>query len=57
MKLFCDINESIQVLTEESAPGQKNYFIEGIFLQAELQNRNGRMYPKKVLEREVAKYD
>ena len=36
MKLFCDINEEVQVLTEEVAPGQKNYFIEGIFLMSNL---------------------
>ena len=35
---------------------RKNYFIEGIFLQGEIKNRNGRMYPMSVLDREVAKY-
>ena len=41
---------------EEEKEGKKNYFIEGIFLQAELKNRNNRMYPLKTLQKEVAKY-
>lgn len=57
MKLFCDINESIQVLTEESAPGQKNYFIEGIFLQGNITNRNKRRYPMETLQKEVGRYN
>ena len=57
MKLFCDINEDIQVLTEEVAPGQKNYFIEGIMLQADIENRNKRKYPMEVLEPEVKRYN
>jgi hypothetical protein len=57
MKLFCDINESIQVLTEETAPGQKNYFIEGIFLQGNITNRNKRKYPMETLQKEVARYN
>jgi hypothetical protein len=57
MKLFCDINESIQVLTEEPAPGQKNYFIEGIFLQGNITNRNKRRYPMETLQKEVGRYN
>ena len=56
MKLIAEEITQVDFLTEATEDGKKNYFIEGIFLQAELQNRNGRMYPKKVLEREVAKY-
>jgi hypothetical protein len=56
MKLFCDLNESIQVLTEEPAPGQKNYFIEGIFLQGNITNRNKRRYPMETLQKEVSRY-
>jgi len=56
MKLFCDINEDIQVLTEEVTPGQKNYFIEGVMLQADIKNRNNREYPMEVLEPEVKRY-
>ena len=57
MKLFCDLNENIQVLTEEAAPGQKNYFIEGIFLQGNITNRNKRKYPMETLQREVGRYN
>ena len=57
MKLIAEEITQVDFLCEATEDGKKNYFIEGIFLQAELQNRNGRMYPKKVLEREVAKYD
>jgi hypothetical protein len=56
MKLFCDINEDIQILTEEAAPGQKNYYIEGVMLQADIKNRNNREYPMEVLEPEVKRY-
>lgn len=40
----------------ESANGEKKYFIEGIFAQAELKNRNGRIYPKKILENAINNY-
>ena len=56
MRLIAEELTDVQFLTEEKE-GKKNYFIEGIFLQAELKNRNGRMYPQKTLASEVAKYD
>ena len=56
MRLIAEEITSVDFLCEEKE-GKKNYFIEGIFLQAELKNRNGRMYPMKTLAREVAKYD
>lgn len=57
MKLFLDAAENVgNVLTESAQNGEKKYFIEGIFAQAELKNRNGRIYPKKVLERAVEAY-
>jgi hypothetical protein len=55
MKLITETVEDINLLVEETN-GKKNYFIEGIFLQAELKNRNGRVYPIDILEREVNKY-
>lgn len=56
MKLITEGNfETVQVLTEESG-GRKNLYIEGVFLQSEIKNRNGRIYPFSVLEREVARY-
>ena len=56
MRLIAEEIESVEFLTEEKE-GKKNHFIEGVFLQSELTNKNGRMYPFKTLRREVAKYD
>ena len=56
MRLIAEEITNVQFLEEEKE-GKKNYFIEGIFLQAELKNRNNRMYPLKTLSKEVAKYD
>jgi hypothetical protein len=57
MKLITEGNfESVQVLEEESN-GRKNLYIEGVFLQADIKNRNGRVYPFGVLEREVGRYN
>ena len=55
MRLIAEEIPNVQFLEEEKE-GKKNYFIEGIFLQAELKNRNNRMYPLKTLQKEVAKY-
>ena len=55
MRLIAEEITNIDFLCEEE-DGKKNYFIEGIFLQAEIKNRNGRMYPQRTLAREVAKY-
>ena len=44
-------------ITEDKKTGKKNVFIEGVFMSAELKNRNGRMYPKKVLMNEVQRYN
>ena len=56
MKLMCEINEDVRFLVEEKE-GKKSYFIEGIFMQAEKQNRNGRVYPSQVLSKEVERYN
>ena len=53
---MCEVNESVNFLVEEN-DGKKNYFIEGIFMQADLPNRNGRMYRGDILEREVNRYN
>ncbi|MFA7408413.1 MAG: hypothetical protein WCY93_11415 [Anaerolineaceae bacterium] len=50
-------NEDCEVLTEATEDGKKNYYIEGIFMQAGLKNRNGRIYPVPILERELKRYD
>jgi len=55
MKLITENIEEVNVLVEESN-GKKNLYIEGIFLQSEMKNRNGRVYPFDVLDREVKKY-
>ena len=55
MKLICEVNESIEILTEEK-DGQKQYFIEGTFLQGDIKNRNGRVYRKETMDKEVQRY-
>jgi hypothetical protein len=57
MKLITEGNfEDVKIL-EEEANGKKNLYIEGVFLQADIKNRNGRVYPFSVLEREVGRYN
>jgi hypothetical protein len=56
MKLITETFEDVNVLVEESN-GKKNLYIEGIFLQSEIKNRNGRVYPYDVLSREVQRYN
>ena len=55
MRLIAEEITNVDFLAEEK-DGKKNYFIEGVFLQAEIKNRNNRMYPFKTLQNEVAKY-
>jgi hypothetical protein len=57
MKLIKELNEDLQFIIEESSEnGKKSLFIEGVFLQANLKNRNGRMYPKEIMAKEVNRY-
>ena len=56
MKLIREEIETAKVLVEEK-DGKKHMFIEGIFLQGNLKNRNGRFYPTEVLEKEVGRYN
>lgn len=56
MKLFTELFEDVQYVTEAKEAGGKDYYIEGIFLQADIKNRNGRIYPIDVLENEVKRY-
>ena len=56
MKLITEQVEDVQVITEGTGADKKLY-IEGVFLQSELKNRNGRVYPFQVLEREVGRYN
>ena len=56
MKLITEHLESVDYITEANDKGEKNVFIEGVFMQAEKQNRNNRIYPKDVLSEATAKY-
>jgi hypothetical protein len=56
MKLITEHLDSVQYITEANDKGEKNVFIEGVFMQAEQQNRNNRIYPKDILEAATAKY-
>ena len=57
MKLITELNEDVQYISEAKEDGKKNYFIEGIFMQGDIKNRNGRMYPAEVLDKEVKRYN
>ena len=56
MKLICEQIENVRYVTEAKESGKKDYFIEGIFMQGNIQNRNGRMYPVSVLQKEAERY-
>ena len=56
MRLIAEEITQVKFLSEEK-DGKRSHFIEGVFLQAEIENKNGRKYPFKTLEREVAKYE
>ena len=57
MKLISEEILNVNFLAEETEDGKKSHFIEGVFLQGGIKNRNGRFYPVETLTREVAKYD
>ena len=56
MKLITETIENIEVLKEEKADGKKDYKIRGVFMQADIKNRNGRIYPVETLAKEVKRY-
>ena len=56
MKLISEEATNVEFLTETTKSGGKNYFIEGIFMQSETKNRNGRIYPKSILQKEAKRY-
>ena len=56
MKLITETIEDIEVLTEATASGGKSYKIKGVFMQADIKNRNGRVYPVETLAKEVKRY-
>ena len=55
MKLITEEIEQVEFIVE-NRNGKKSLYIEGVFLQGNIQNRNGRMYPMETLRREVARY-
>lgn len=57
MKLIREENHAVNVTVEmNESTGSKKWYIEGVFAEQEQKNRNGRIYPKKILEREMKKY-
>ena len=57
VKLIAEAVEEVEYITEEKEGGGKNNMIRGIFMQADIKNRNGRIYPMEVLDEEVKKYN
>lgn len=57
MKLITEVfTEDYEIITEANEEGKRSFFIEGIFMQSEVKNRNGRVYPRSVLEKETQRY-
>ena len=57
MKLICEVNEDLKIITESNEAGEKQFFLEGILMQGNLKNKNGRMYPTETLSNEVSRYN
>ena len=57
MKLISEHLDNIEFITEDDVEGKKNYKIRGVFMEADVKNRNNRMYPMAVLEKEVKRYN
>lgn len=56
MKLIREVFDTTNLIVEENIGKGKQHFIEGVFLQSEVKNRNGRMYPESVMDKEVKRY-
>lgn len=56
MKLITELVEEVKYIQEDNGNGGKDYYIEGVFLQAEVKNRNGRVYPTPTLIKECKRY-
>ena len=56
MKLIREEITDIEFVTEDTSDNKKNYFIKGVFMQADMKNRNGRVYPMETLNKEVSRY-
>ena len=57
MKLICEVNENLSIITEANEAGEKQYFLEGILMQGDIGNKNGRFYPTATLAKEVNRYN
>ena len=57
MKLISEQIQDVEYICEEKEDGGKNYKIKGIFMQADIKNRNGRVYPQQILQKEVERYN
>ncbi len=57
MKLITENIEEVEYITEEKDGGEKSYKIKGVFMQSDIKNRNGRVYPFDVLQKEVKRYN
>lgn len=57
MKLFTDLNEEMENIIEATDSGEKSFYIKGVFIQGAIKNRNGRVYPMEVLNKEVKRYN
>ena len=57
VKLFSEAVENVEYICEEKDGGKKSYKIRGIFMQADIKNRNGRVYPMQTLTKEVKRYN
>ena len=57
VKLISEEVQDVEYITEDAENGKKNYKIKGIFMQADIKNRNGRVYPMETLEKEVGRYN
>jgi hypothetical protein len=56
MKLIKEISQDLQYLVEANENGKKGFFIEGIFMQTDRENKNGRIYPRGIMEKELERY-
>ena len=57
MKLITEEIEQAEYIVEETNSGKRNYSIKGVFMQSDVKNRNGRIYPKEILQKEVTRYN
>jgi len=57
LKLISEAVQDVEFITEAKEDGKKAYKIRGVFMQSDVKNRNGRIYPSEILAKEVANYD